>query len=193
MRYPIQLWRVGIAVGAIAVGCSSPMNPTTQQGDALPKSSASSVGASASDDGTASPWPTWQVGGATGEFRFRPDPPEGPAPLTVEVNMCHSTDPSPGISLHYHVTWGDGDDDRGFCRFQHVYPGDGTFTTIACVSDEIAAQRPGVCHTTVVTVSGTAGGGNDQRKQTLVGSFPIGNGPVWTTNPPVYSCVQACA
>lgn len=29
--------------------------------------------------------------------------------------------------------------------------------------------------------------------QTLVGSFAVDDGPVWTTNPPTYSCLEACA
>jgi hypothetical protein len=26
----------------------------------------------------------------------------------------------------------------------------------------------------------------------LIGSFNVGQGPSWSTNPPVYSCIQAC-
>jgi hypothetical protein len=91
------------------------------------------------------------VGGADGDFRIHPT--EGAPPLTVDVNMCHSTDPNPGVSLHYHVTWGDGSDDRGFCRFTHVYPTDGTFGAAACVWDEIPAHAPGDCHNFTVGVA----------------------------------------
>jgi hypothetical protein len=93
---------------------------------------------------------TWVEGGAQGEFRVRPNPPRvvGQA---LNINMCHSTDPNPGIQLHYHVEWGDGSDDRGFCRLSHVYSASGTFTAVACVWDEIPAHAPGACHTFLVT------------------------------------------
>jgi hypothetical protein len=105
------------------------------------------------DVGGGGAFPTWSVGGASGDFRVHPA--KGQAPLTVDVNMCHSTDPNPGISLHYHVTWGDGSDDRGFCRLSHVYSGSGSFTGVACVWDEIPAHYPGSCDTFPVDVAGS--------------------------------------
>jgi hypothetical protein len=109
------------------------------------------------DVGGGGIFPIWNVGGAEGDFRIHPT--GGPAPLDVHVNMCHSTDPNPGISLHFHVTWGDGSDDRGFCRFDHTYDGSGTFSAEACVWDEIPAHAPGACNAFTVTIEGGGGGG----------------------------------
>jgi hypothetical protein len=103
----------------------------------------------ADDEAIGVVYPTWQQGGAQGDFRLHPK--DGVPPLTVFLNMCHSTDPNPGIQLHYHVVWGDGSDDRGFCRFTHVYASAGDYAGTACVWDEIPAHAPGACDTFTIS------------------------------------------
>src|SRR5215472_12815968 len=103
---------LAVALGLIGVRCGSfPMGPSSANPQHMQP-----VTAMASTDGIdiggGGAFPTWNVGGAQGDFRVHPM--QGAPPLTVHVNMCHSTDPSPGISLHYHVNWGDGSDDHGF-------------------------------------------------------------------------------
>lgn len=157
MRTGIGSWTVSGAIVMLAtlLSCSSPLGPSATS-PLLGKNTAGTA-QTLSDSTTTlgAPWPTWKMGGATGEFRWHPDPPQGPAPLEVTFNMCHSTDPSAGFNLHYHVDWGDGSDDRGNCRFDHLYETGGQFSGVACVWDEIPAHFPGACVTTLFTVTGT--------------------------------------
>jgi hypothetical protein len=71
--------------------------------------------------------------------------------------MCHSTDPSADISLHYHMDWGDGETNHGFCRFDHTYTQPGQYLATGCVWDEIPAHAPGQCLTVLFVVTGTGG------------------------------------
>ena len=78
-------------------------------------------------------------------FHVSPNPPTGPAPLDVNLNLCQSSDPD-GDQLRFHFDFGDGTEDEG-CRVTHTYS-HGTFTAKACVTD----TQPGheVCQTVVV-------------------------------------------
>jgi hypothetical protein len=143
---------LGISVAFFLVRCGpSPVGPSGVN----PKfSQPTSLRVSADDNsaiGGGGAFPVWNVGGAQGDFRVHPM--SGAPPLEVHVNMCHSSDPDPGISLHYHVDWGDQSDDRGFCRFDHVYANEGTFSGQACVWDEIPAHAPGVCDKFTINVA----------------------------------------
>jgi hypothetical protein len=141
-----------VALGLVRCGGENPSAPERMDGAGV-KTAAHTL--SASPTPTPIPWPTWEEGGATGEFTYHPNPPHGLAPLEAHFNMCHATNPNPGINLHYHVVWGDGSDDRGFCRFVHTYSGAGEFQATACVWDEIPAHAPGKCLTVTFTVSGS--------------------------------------
>ena len=148
----IRTGLLGSGLALLLAGCGpSPVGPS----GASPKSPQASSSKASADDlaiGGGGAFPIWNVGGAEGDFRVHPM--GGAAPLDVHVNMCHSSDPAPGISLHFHVTWGDGADDHGFCRFDHTFSDPGTFTAQACVWDEIPAHAPGVCDTFTLTIEG---------------------------------------
>jgi hypothetical protein len=53
-------------------------------------------------------------------FSVSPDPPEGPAPLTVKFSMCGSVDPD-GDPLSYAFDFGDGAKATGSCSASHTY------------------------------------------------------------------------
>jgi hypothetical protein len=55
---------------------------------------------------------------------------------SLRVNMCQSSDPDEQDSLNYEVEWGDGETSSGFCRPEHVYAREGTFTLVASVTDK---------------------------------------------------------
>jgi hypothetical protein len=86
-------------------------------------------------------------------FVVKPNPPTGPVPLDVRVNMCKSTD-DPGTDLRFTVDWGDGVKDRGSCRLGHTYESAGTFRLKACVSDREPDHA--VCQEQVVEAGTTA-------------------------------------
>ena len=150
----MQKWFAPVLCVPLAlVGCSGTPSAPTQTAPAVPQSQNLSFGVSEAES-VPNVVGTWNVGGAQGDFRVRPFPPQGAPPLPVEINMCHSTDPAPGFELHYKVTWGDGSDDgHGACRYSHLYNDSGTFTAVACVWDEIPAHAPGTCHTFSIAVA----------------------------------------
>jgi hypothetical protein len=86
----------------------------------------------------ATPTPTPTVGSdlpPTLVCRTVPDPAEGPAPLSVELNLCRSEDPE-GRPLTYRFDFGDGGSTSGtFCRETHSYGSPGSFTARLCVTD----------------------------------------------------------
>ncbi len=66
--------------------------------------------------------------------RVNPDPPTGPAPLTVGFNMCDTVDPD-GDPLFFSFDFGDGRRvESTFCRRDHAY-GSGRFAAVACATD----------------------------------------------------------
>jgi hypothetical protein len=140
---------IGILVVVLCNACgqaSSPSAPTAIAG----------ISPRAGAPPAASPAPVFPLPDAL--FKIHPDPPVGPAPLTVHFNMCKSSDSNPIVDLRYHVVFGDGDDDRGFCRFEHVYVKPGQYTATACVSDRVSYHEPGTCQTyTIVVTAGTGG------------------------------------
>jgi PKD repeat protein len=78
-----------------------------------------------------------------------PSPAAGSAPLTVNFNLCHSSDPD-GDALTYVYTFGDGKTrTMSFCRHEHTYESRGTYTASLCVTD----GRSSACNVVTVTVS----------------------------------------
>jgi uncharacterized repeat protein (TIGR02543 family) len=67
-------------------------------------------------------------------FRVSPDPPAGLTPLSVQFNMCPSSDPD-GDTLQFRFDFGDGSNERGRCRMEHMYPTAGDYVAEGCVSD----------------------------------------------------------
>jgi hypothetical protein len=53
-------------------------------------------------------------------LRVKPDPPQGPGPLTVTFDMCGSSDPD-GDPLSYFFEFGDGNTSSGSCVDTHTY------------------------------------------------------------------------
>jgi hypothetical protein len=89
-------------------------------------------------------------------FKMNPNPAQGIVPVTVNFSMCGSTDTDPSVTLHYHVTHGDGSPDDGatnYCSFSYTYPNAGTYTATECVWDEIQAHSPGTCQDFTVTAN----------------------------------------
>jgi hypothetical protein len=158
-----------IACAGITAACSvasSPTAPVTTSGGGGFVDSAAGTPGSPSPCPTPAP-PTFAVFGhksvaqecgATGPsnvvafFKIRPEPPSAPGPLEVSINMCQSFDTDPTVDLHYHVDFGDGNNDQGFCRLGQVYSNPGVFTATACVWDRIPAHAPGTCQTFSVNV-----------------------------------------
>lgn len=68
-----------------------------------------------------------------------PDPPKGPAPLAVVLNLCRSSDPD-GDTLAYTFDFGDGTRDEGSCRTEHTYAA-GRYGATACVDDRHGHTR----------------------------------------------------
>jgi PKD domain len=67
-------------------------------------------------------------------FRTDPNPPVGPAPLDLGINLCQTVDPD-GDRMTFHFDFGDGvRSTPGVCRARHVYSR-GTYTAKACVTD----------------------------------------------------------
>lgn len=67
---------------------------------------------------------------------IRPDPPSGPLPREVTVNMCGSADPE-GERLVYQYKWGGGAEHFSYgCRSSHVYETEGSYHAFFCVHDE---------------------------------------------------------
>jgi hypothetical protein len=92
-------------------------------------------------------------------FKINPNPAQGTLPFTVNFSMCGSSDTDPSVTLHYHVTHGDGSPDDGatnYCSFAYTYPNAGTYTATECVWDEIQAHAPGACQDFTVTVTPVA-------------------------------------
>ena len=102
----------------------------------------------------STPTPTPTPNTPTGDLppnvvcRTTPDPPQGPAPLSVEFNLCRSEDPE-GRPLMYRFDFGDGGGASGFCRETHTYPTAGTFSAQMCVTD---GTHPETCCTERVRV-----------------------------------------
>jgi hypothetical protein len=93
--------------------------------------------------------PTGSNGPPIGVFRVNPDPPEGNSPLTVNFNMCQSSDPD-GDDLEFSFVFGDGGSDQGFCRVEHVYTAssladvrktDANYTARLCVGDGVPSHE----------------------------------------------------
>src|SRR6185295_732159 len=53
-------------------------------------------------------------------LRVKPDPPQGPGPLTVTFDMCGSSD-SDGDPLSFFFNFGDGNKSSGSCIDTHTY------------------------------------------------------------------------
>ena len=86
------------------------------------------------------------------------------------------------------ANWGDGTTDFincGSCLMKHTYAQDGRFPVKVILDDRVSTTvtRTFVLYT--VTESRFLG--------VLAGSFTDDAGPNWHTNPPVLSCVEACA
>jgi hypothetical protein len=78
----------------------------------------------------------------------------GPAPLTLTVRMCESSDPDRD-HLNYLYKWGDGSgpeyhEHAGFCSLSHTYRRVGRHRAIFCVDDGWSDHR--VCDDFFVTV-----------------------------------------
>jgi len=93
-----------------------------------------------------------------GSFRISPNPPSGKAPLTVNFNMCQSTDPD-NDPLEFTFNFGDGRTDRGFCRMDHTYTGssvraaaDRTYNPRICVTDGVEGHEQCKDYTVELTV-----------------------------------------
>jgi hypothetical protein len=91
-----------------------------------------------------------------------PDPPSGPDPLTVEFDLCRSTDPD-GDRLNFFFNFGDGANSSDGCLVSHTYSGtfrgtgqlrkaDRSYNAEACVVDESGASQ---CRTRTVNVQTT--------------------------------------
>lgn len=66
--------------------------------------------------------------------RVNPNPPTGPAPLTVGFNMCDTGDPD-GDRLFFSFDFGDGRRvESTFCRRDHTY-GSGRYPALVCATD----------------------------------------------------------
>ncbi len=66
--------------------------------------------------------------------RVNPNPPTGPAPLTVGFNMCDTLDPD-GDPLFFSFDFGDGRRvESTFCRREHTY-GSGRYPAAVCATD----------------------------------------------------------
>ena len=160
---------VGLA-GLTAGACGFPSGlttPTLTSGTAL-RAAQGSASPCPSPTPTTLPFATF--GGSTGVdqcgsvsnpqlnavFKMNPNPANGNVPLTVNFSMCGSTDTDPSVTLHYHVTHGDGSPDDGasnYCSFAYTYPNGGTFTATECVWDEIPAHAPGACQNFTVNAN----------------------------------------
>ena len=72
--------------------------------------------------------------------RTVPEPAEGGAPFSVELNLCRSQDPE-GRPLTYRFDFGDGGSAAGFCRETHTYTSAGDYTARMCVTDGTHADQ----------------------------------------------------
>ena len=67
---------------------------------------------------------------------LNPSPPSGPAPLTLQVNLCRSGDlEKEPLSFFYGFGKGEGASESDSCRAQHVYNVPGRYRAIFCVKD----------------------------------------------------------
>jgi hypothetical protein len=71
------------------------------------------------------------------EINVRPDPPRGPAPREVNVNMCGTRDPE-GDRMIFEFKWGGtgGEHFSYLCRSSHVYERPGTYRAFFCANDD---------------------------------------------------------
>ena len=93
----------------------------------------------------------------------RPDPPSGPDPLTVEFDLCRSTDPD-GDRLNFFFNFGDGATSSDGCLVSHTYSGtfraadgsvrklDRSYNAEGCAVDPSGASQ---CRTRTVNVQTT--------------------------------------
>ena len=130
---------LGVALLAL-VGCGGEIGPTL-----LPTASAPTpVPNNLPPPVVPQPGPNPPVIGAT---HTNPDPAEGPAPLTVNFNLCRSSDPD-GDPLSFLYNFGDGKSrEVGRCRHEHAYQNPGSYLAQVCVSD----GRNSSCRSFVVT------------------------------------------
>jgi hypothetical protein len=83
-----------------------------------------------------------------------PNPAEGRPPLSVDFDLCGSSDPD-GDALEFTVDFGDGSDDGSRdkkCEYLHPYRMPGRYSARACVSDLQPDHR--VCRRVLVSVLG---------------------------------------
>jgi hypothetical protein len=71
------------------------------------------------------------------EITIRPDPPGGPAPHDVNVNMCGSRDPD-GDRMIFEFKWGGtgGEHFSYLCRDSHTYERPGRYRAFFCANDD---------------------------------------------------------
>ena len=71
------------------------------------------------------------------EITIRPDPPSGPAPREVNVNMCGSRD-SDGDRMIFEFKWGGtgGEHFSYLCRDSHTYERPGRYRAFFCANDD---------------------------------------------------------
>jgi hypothetical protein len=95
----------------------------------------------------------------TAVLTTKPDPPSGPDPLTVEFDLCKSTDPD-GDPLNFFFNFGDGATNSDGCLVSHTYSGtlrgtgqvrkaDRSYNAEACAVDPSGASQ---CRTRTVSV-----------------------------------------
>ena len=71
------------------------------------------------------------------EINLRPDPPSGPAPREVNVNMCGTRDPD-GDRMIFEFKWGGtgGENFSFLCRSSHTYERPGRYRAFFCANDD---------------------------------------------------------
>jgi hypothetical protein len=72
-------------------------------------------------------------------FKVNPDPPAGDSPLSVNFNMCQSTDPD-NDRLSFRFRFGDGSEEKDFCRMEHTYKAS-TFVGVRAADEETFDAR----------------------------------------------------
>jgi hypothetical protein len=111
-----------------------------------------------------------------------PDPPSGPSPLTVNFDLCKSTDPD-GDPLSYFFDFGDGAQASGSCNQSHTY------TAAFRATSDVGARD--ASFTAVARVVDTGGLSHERQRTVNVGSPPQSCPTptvVLSPPPPVVNC-----
>jgi hypothetical protein len=86
------------------------------------------------------------------EIKIRPEPPSGPLPREVTVNMCGSRDPE-GDRMIFEFKWGGtgGEDFSFLCRSSHTYERPGRYRAFFCANDDHDHR---VCSNVLIDITG---------------------------------------